>query len=498
MDAITLVGIILVITFGLAFAIVLFKDDKKSKGEKNNTGNNEAVTRQEGKVVRNNKNSVNQKDIFEFMEFDRIVDNMILQDKETKYTMIIQCKGINYDLMSEIEQMAVEEGFITFLNTLKFPVQLYVQARAVDLKKSLDIYNTSVSDIESRYNDAEDEYKRYVNEINTDFTKLKASKNKRDRMAHILDYAQDITKYVEKISLNKHVLQRKFYIALSYYKSEVVTTTEFSEQEIHDICYRELYTRAQSIVSALLSCSVTGRVLTSNELAELLYISYNRDDEKLLDIRTALESGFYRLYSTSKDVFDKKEQAMQQQVEEEARRRVKEAIYQTLSRQNVRSEEQLIEEFEERVDREAVNIINTSDASDEIKEDLTNIIAENHVIGVEQRRREKIRKEQELAENAKTKNDEEQVNEVKEENKNEVKEENELENSNIETSEDIVVNKNLEISVAQKEELLNKENERLAEESENINVVRELNNNQVNEPLFDDRLGEDDEDDIIV
>lgn len=508
MDAITIVGIILVVTFGAAFGLVLFKDDKKGKGnDKKKTESN----RVDGKVVRGNKNDVNQKDIFEFMEFDRIVDNMILQENEKKYTMIIQCKGINYDLMSEIEQMAVEEGFITFLNTLKFPIQLYVQARAVDLKKSMDIYNNSVNVLKEKYDDAEAKYKESANAIGTDLNKLKNVKNKRDRIAHILDYAQDITKYVERISLNKHVLQRKFYIALSYYKSEVVTTTEFTQKEMHDLCYRELYTRAQSIVSALLSCSVSGKILNSNELAELLYISYNRDDEKLLDVRTALDSGFYRLYSTSKDVFDKKEELMQQQVEEEAKRRVKEAILQTLHAQNVRTPEELEEEFEERADREAINIINNSNVDDEIKEDLTNIIAEKHVEGAEKRRKEReLKKAREAA--AKT---------VKEIEKEQQKKENEVVAEEVETKveepkqevvekkeenkkDDIVVNKNLEISIAQKEDELHEENEKLAQESEETNIVKDINPSieveASNEPLFDDRLGENDdnEDESIV
>lgn len=506
MDPITMVGIIAILGFGIFFGVYIFKG-KNNGTDKNSKKDEEKKV--EGKVVGNKKNEINQKDISEFMEFDRIVDNMILQENEKKYTMIIQCKGINYDLMSEIEQMAVEEGFITFLNTLKFPIQLYVQARAVDLKKSMDIYNGNVSNIEAKFNQAEAEYKKMVNEFSTDLNKLKEVKNKRDRLAHILNYAQDITQYVERISLNKHVLQRKFYIALSYYKSEVAATTEFSAKELHDLCYRELYTRAQSIVSALLSCSVNGRILNSNELAELLYISYNRDDEKLIDIKTSLESGIYRLYSTSKDVFARKEELMQQQVEEEAKRRVKEAIYQTLNSQNVRTEEQLIEEFEERADREAINIINTADVPDEVKEDLTNIIAENHVEGVEQRRREKERRlaEEQIEKKMQEVNSklEEQVKENIESEKEglSVKEDFSNKSNSNNDADSVVVNKNLEISIAQNEERINQENSEFVKENENSNIFGNVNNNinvEINQPLFDNRLGDnnDDDDEIIV
>ena len=65
------------------------------------------------------KESIRKEDMFKFMEFDRILDDMIVQKGGVRFTKAIKCKGINYDLMSEVEQLAVEEGFITFLNTLK-------------------------------------------------------------------------------------------------------------------------------------------------------------------------------------------------------------------------------------------------------------------------------------------------------------------------------------------------------------------------------------------
>ena len=383
--------------FVAILAIFLFGKNDNKQGNAVNNAKPVTVapkpatpTPESGRTVKEKNNrGIAKKDMFAFMEFDKIADNMILQEKGNKFTMVIQCKGINYDLMSEVEQMAIEEGFITFLNTLKYPIQLYVQARAVDLKESMNIYKNSVGVLEEQYRLAEDEYSKLTNTLDVNYTKIKEAKLEKEKKAHILDYAQDITKYVERISLNKHILQRKFYVVLSYNKSEVTTTSEFTKDEIYDICYRELSTRAQSLIGALLSCSVQGKILDSNELAELLYISYNRDDEKLLDVRTALESGFYRLYSTSKDVFEKREEMMQRQIEEAALERVKDALIQNMRMQEGLTEEQLVEEFEERADREALNIINTADMSEDERRVLGDIIAGRHVIEAEKRRQAK-------------------------------------------------------------------------------------------------------------
>ena len=80
-------------------------------------------------------------DVKSFLDFDEIKDNMIVQDKGKRYVMAIQCQGINYDLMSGMEKVAVEQGFVQFLNTLRRPIQLYVQSRKVNLEESLQNYN---------------------------------------------------------------------------------------------------------------------------------------------------------------------------------------------------------------------------------------------------------------------------------------------------------------------------------------------------------------------
>ncbi len=57
---------------------------------------------------------------FDFMEFNGVEDNMIVQKNGKRYIMVIECQGINYDLMSQMEKVGVEEGFQQFLNTLRF------------------------------------------------------------------------------------------------------------------------------------------------------------------------------------------------------------------------------------------------------------------------------------------------------------------------------------------------------------------------------------------
>lgn len=261
-------------------------------------------------------NGMPRESIFKFMEFDEVKDNMIIRKNRQQYVMIIQCSGVNYDLMSEDEKIAVEEGFVQFLNTLRFPIQLYIQTRSLNLR------------------DIVDEYKNKVSEIAQDIEKVKAriqaakdTKNERllqklqfekTRKERVLDYGLDITEYVARMSLNKNVLQQRTYLIISYYASEAGASADTPQEEIDGMCFSELYTRAQTAIRSLQASEVTSRILSSEEICELLYIAYNRDDSELLQFSKALDGQYDALYSTGKDVLEKKQEKLDAEIADQA------------------------------------------------------------------------------------------------------------------------------------------------------------------------------------
>ena len=95
-----------------------------------------------------NVKDVEKDDVFNFMEFDEIRDNMIIRQKGEQNVMVIQCQGINFDLMSEGEKIAVENGFTQFLNALNYPIQLYVQTRSLNLNDTIKQYKEKVGTVE--------------------------------------------------------------------------------------------------------------------------------------------------------------------------------------------------------------------------------------------------------------------------------------------------------------------------------------------------------------
>ena len=238
----------------LIFVIILFVlklKDNSGNSSQNATSANTNSKSEENAYKKNPNANVAKEDVFNFMEFDKIQDNMIIQKKGEKYTAVIKCKGINYNLMSEVEQLAVEEGFMTFLNTLKFPVQLYVQAQSVDLKSNIAGYKENMKSIYDEYEEVNSEYNAILNSLESTDEEIDDAENKRNSILNVLEYGQDIVRYVEKLALNKSMLQRSFYVLVSYYKAELSNASNFNKEELLDICYSELFTRVQNIISGL-------------------------------------------------------------------------------------------------------------------------------------------------------------------------------------------------------------------------------------------------------
>lgn len=305
---------LLIIVLGIALGGIIVLIFLSSKG--NATRLEENSQKELSKT--NPKASFNRHDVMKFMEFDKIEDDMIIQENGNKFVMVLRCQGINYDLMSETEMLAVEEGFSNFLNTLKYPIQLYVQARSLNLEESIRTYKDRLGMLNEDYNKSESAAYNMKRANKLTLKEKEAIDFEVRKKKILLEYGADIINYVEKMSLNKNILQRKYYVVVSYYASELGLATNFTKEEAHDLAYSELYTRCRSIAGALQPCGVESKIMKSDELAEMLYIAYNKDDADVFNIKKAIDNGFYRLYSTAQDVLEKKQIAIDNAVREQA------------------------------------------------------------------------------------------------------------------------------------------------------------------------------------
>lgn len=294
------------------------------------------------------------------MEFDKIEDNMIVQKNGNRYLMVIECQGVNYDLMSAMEQTAVEEGFLQFLNSLRYPIQIYVQTRTVNLENSISNYKRRVDEIESYLRRQEAEYESNKQSGLFDKEELKAQFYELTKTRNLYEYGKDIIYNTQQMSLNKNVLNKQYYIITSYYPSEL-GNTNFDKEELKNIAFSELYTRCQAIIGSLYSSGVSGKILDSYSLVDLLYMAYNRDEAEVFGLDKAIAAGYDDLYSTAPEVIEKKIMALDQEIEKKAIDKAEDTVLKVRTEQERRLAQRQVK-MEDLVEEMAKMIIQENEA----------------------------------------------------------------------------------------------------------------------------------------
>ena len=348
---IVILGIMLFILM-ILFAVFLFlkfksKNEKEKNSPQNSNGDRKTKVQELYSI----------QSIFDFMGFDKIEDNMIVQKKGKRFLMIVKCQGINYDLMSGVEKTSVEQGFIQYLNTLRYPIQIYVQTRTVDLTGSINTYKEKVKVLGDNLSQKEYEYNQKVRSGNYDSRELDKERFEVIKARNLYEYGLDIVGNTEKMSLNQNILSKQYYIILAHYPEEA-NDNIYSEDEVRNIAFSELYTKCQSTISLLSVCGINGKILDSMEIADLLYSAYNRDEAEMYDLNKVINSGFDNMYVTAPDILDKRMQELDKQIEIDAIAKANEAILKV--RQETEKEKKLKEkekEYKDIVSRMAAKLI---------------------------------------------------------------------------------------------------------------------------------------------
>ncbi len=313
---IVLIAVLMLLS--IIYIILRVKSKKPENSDEGKISDKKSPTKGKGNLKKNTSISTayTKESIFDFMEFDGVEDNMIIQKNGKRFIMVIECQGINYDLMSKMEKISVEEGFQQFLNTLTRPIQIYIQTRTINLESSITTYNSRVKDIENKYRKMLFEYNTMRKSGNYTAEELSRYYYELTKQRNLLEYGQDIIANTEKMSLNRNVLNKKYYIIIHYYAQE--NENNYDKEEIRNNAFSELYTNAQGLIRTLSACSIGGKILNSKELVDLLYMAYNRDEAEIFGINKALAAQYDSLYSTSQDVFEKKLRVLDEIVQEKA------------------------------------------------------------------------------------------------------------------------------------------------------------------------------------
>jgi hypothetical protein len=198
------------------------------------------------------------------LQIAEIRDGIVIMN-DGSFRSVVMVKSINFDLMSPQEQEAVEYTYQGFLNSLYFPIQIFIRSQKIDLQSYIE--------------------------------KLAKIRSEHDNMLLAM-LMEDYIDYIDQLSQQTNIMDKKFYVVIPYFPhvdvQKAITQSKnfitgfsalFNSKEQHVVINEEdlgkakteLRNRVQAVLQGLLQAGVQGLPLDTQELIELYYDTYNPD-----------------------------------------------------------------------------------------------------------------------------------------------------------------------------------------------------------------------------
>jgi type IV secretory pathway VirB4 component len=215
------------------------------------------------KDLKGNNNS-SEVGIQAHMDVAEVRENtVILRDGSLRAVIVVS--STNFSLKSGDEQNALIDSYQSFLNALEFPIQVLMQSRKLDIHSYLDKLRAVMQQQKSELLRLQtQEYIEYVSKL-IEFASIM---NKTFYV--VVPFSPFIT---------KEGLMQKFTNLLNPIKNISLKKQEFIQH--HD----SLMQRVNQVTSALNGMGLRTLALSTEELIELLYNSYNFDTASQIRIK---------------------------------------------------------------------------------------------------------------------------------------------------------------------------------------------------------------------
>jgi len=198
------------------------------------------------------------------LQIAEIRDGIVIMN-DGSFRSVVMVKSVNFDLMSPQEQEAIEYSYQGFLNSLYFPIQIFMRSQKIDLQPYIE--------------------------------KLDKIRTEHDNMLLAL-LMEDYITYIDALSQQTNIMDKRFYVVVPFFPvtdvQKALSQSKhfisglagiFNSKDQHVIINEsdlenaktELRNRVQSVLSGLLQAGIQGLPLDTQELIELYYDTYNPD-----------------------------------------------------------------------------------------------------------------------------------------------------------------------------------------------------------------------------
>ncbi len=202
-----------------------------------------------------------------FLDFAEMRDNTVIM-KDGTLRSVILVSSINFSLKSEDEQNATIAAYVSFLNSIEFPLQIVIQSRRLNIDRYLEVLQT--------------QEREQTNEL---------------LRAQIVDYRE----FIKELVVLSDIMSKRFYVVVPYVPGKVETQNFFSRltsilspasvislKEEKFQHYKELLDkRVEHVMAGLAGMGLNSVRMDTQSLIELYYITYNPESatqEKLTDV----------------------------------------------------------------------------------------------------------------------------------------------------------------------------------------------------------------------
>jgi hypothetical protein len=214
---------------------------------------------QQTPAVKTNPNSTQN-----VLQFAEIRDGLVIMN-DGSFRSVIMLKSINFDLMSPGEREAVEAAYQSFLNSLYFPIQIFIRSERIDIRP----YIERLDKIRSEHDNMllamlMEDYLGFI-------TGLSQQTNIMDKRFYM------VIPFFPKSDVQKAITQSKnFFSGITNLLSNKEVKVIVNEQDL-EAAKTELRNRVQATLASLQQCGVQGVPLDTQELIEVFYSTYNPD-----------------------------------------------------------------------------------------------------------------------------------------------------------------------------------------------------------------------------
>jgi hypothetical protein len=198
--------------------------------------------------------------------FEEIRDNMVIMGDGT-YRSIIAAQSVNFDLMSEREREAIEQSYQQFLNSLTFPIQIYIRSQKVDIGPYLDkLEQVRTNQDNMLLGVLMDDYIQFIDAISQEANIMDKS------FFVIIPYALgDEKAQLGKDSDTSKGLLTNLFVPAKRHQHIKVPADQYSHVK------EEMPRRVAAVIDGLAQVGVHSVQLKTKEIGELFYNVYNPD-----------------------------------------------------------------------------------------------------------------------------------------------------------------------------------------------------------------------------